>query len=79
MHNYFNIDEYSTFEKQELSERASSTSKEDQLCNELDDSLEHLCGTCQWDVNNSGEQLEAFHMANVSTCQLGFEKVSYMN
>ena len=60
---------------QELGQ-TNSVSESDAMPSELDDSLENLCGSCQWDLNSSGEQLEAHQRALISTCELGFEKVS---
>ena len=43
---------------------------------ELDMTYEELCAGCQWDMHGDGDQREMFHTASVSTCELGFEKVS---
>ena len=37
---------------------------------------EMLCGGCLWDPKHDYEQLESLNAATMSSCQMGFEKVS---
>ena len=37
---------------------------------------EMLCGGCLWDPKHDYEQLESLNAATISSCQMGFEKVS---